>query len=121
MESSASRIFDQAENRLHAQQALLATLLGAEGRQTVFQWHKCISAVAHAPAMPLEALTAAQQELYDWLAEFIADNRHSPSIRQMMQGMGLRSPAPIKAACAICSRRAGSPGKRSSPHPATAG
>ena len=31
MESSASRIFDQAENRLHAQQALLATLLGAEG------------------------------------------------------------------------------------------
>ena len=31
MESSASGIFDQAENRLHAQQALLATLLGAEG------------------------------------------------------------------------------------------
>ena len=31
MESSSSRIFDQAENRLHAQQALLATLLGAEG------------------------------------------------------------------------------------------
>ena len=28
MESSASRIFDQAENRLHAQQALLAALLG---------------------------------------------------------------------------------------------
>ena len=47
--------------------------------------------------MPLEALTAAQQELYDWLAEFIADNRHSPSIRQMMQGMGLRSPAPIQS------------------------
>ena len=47
--------------------------------------------------MPLEALTAAQQELYDWLAEFIANNRHSPSIRQMMQGMGLRSPAPIQS------------------------
>ena len=29
MEGSASRIFDQAENRLHAQQALLAALLGA--------------------------------------------------------------------------------------------
>jgi ornithine carbamoyltransferase len=29
IEGSASRVFDQAENRLHAQQALLATLLGA--------------------------------------------------------------------------------------------
>jgi ornithine carbamoyltransferase len=28
MESASSRIFDQAENRLHAQQALLAVLLG---------------------------------------------------------------------------------------------
>ena len=28
MESASSRIFDQAENRLHAQQALLASLLG---------------------------------------------------------------------------------------------
>ena len=28
MEGSASRIFDQAENRLHAQLALLAALLG---------------------------------------------------------------------------------------------
>jgi ornithine carbamoyltransferase len=31
MEGSASRIFDQAENRLHAQQALLAALLGGLG------------------------------------------------------------------------------------------
>jgi len=31
MEGSASRIFDQAENRLHAQQALLAALLGGAG------------------------------------------------------------------------------------------
>ena len=29
MEGSASRIFDQAENRLHAQQALLAALLSS--------------------------------------------------------------------------------------------
>jgi ornithine carbamoyltransferase len=29
IEGSASRVFDQAENRLHAQQALLATLLAA--------------------------------------------------------------------------------------------
>ena len=28
MEGTASRIFDQAENRLHAQQALLAVLMG---------------------------------------------------------------------------------------------
>ena len=47
--------------------------------------------------MPLEALTAAQQELYDWLADFIAEHRHSPSIRQMMEAMGLRSPAPIQS------------------------
>ena len=31
MEGNASRIFDQAENRLHVQQALLATLLGGVG------------------------------------------------------------------------------------------
>ena len=47
--------------------------------------------------MPLEALTTAQQELYDWLADFIAEHRHSPSIRQMMEAMGLRSPAPIQS------------------------
>ena len=28
MEGTASRIFDQAENRLHAQQALLASVMG---------------------------------------------------------------------------------------------
>jgi len=44
-----------------------------------------------------EALTTAQQELYDWLVEFIGNNNHSPSIRQMMQAMGLRSPAPIQS------------------------
>jgi repressor LexA len=44
-----------------------------------------------------EALTAAQQELYDWLVYFIGNNHHSPSIRQMMQAMSLRSPAPIQS------------------------
>ena len=44
-----------------------------------------------------EDLTAAQQELYDWLVNFIQDKHHSPSIRQMMQAMGLRSPAPIQS------------------------
>ena len=44
-----------------------------------------------------QPLTPAQQELYDWLADYIASQRHSPSIRQMMQAMGLRSPAPIQS------------------------
>ncbi|ABM78656.1 SOS function regulatory protein, LexA repressor [Prochlorococcus marinus str. MIT 9303] len=42
-------------------------------------------------------LTSAQQELYDWLADYIGSHHHSPSIRQMMQAMGLRSPAPVQS------------------------
>ncbi|MBD2292200.1 repressor LexA [Anabaena sphaerica FACHB-251] len=45
----------------------------------------------------MERLTEAQQELYEWLAEYIRINQHSPSIRQMMQGMNLKSPAPIQS------------------------
>ena len=44
-----------------------------------------------------QELTPAQQELYDWLADYIGTHRHSPSIRQMMQAMGLRSPAPVQS------------------------
>ncbi len=44
-----------------------------------------------------QQLTPAQRELYDWLADFIDQHRHSPSIRQMMEAMGLRSPAPIQS------------------------
>jgi repressor LexA len=44
-----------------------------------------------------QELTPAQQELYDWLARYIGEHRHSPSIRQMMEAMGLRSPAPIQS------------------------
>ena len=51
--------------------------------------------------MPLSStqqpLTSAQQELYDWLAGYIGQHRHSPSIRQMMEAMGLRSPAPVQS------------------------
>ena len=43
------------------------------------------------------SLTPAQQELYDWLSDYIGTYHHSPSIRQMMQAMGLRSPAPIQS------------------------
>jgi repressor LexA len=45
----------------------------------------------------MEALTEAQQELYDWLVDYIRDNQHSPSIRQMMRAMNLKSPAPIQS------------------------
>ena len=44
-----------------------------------------------------QELTPAQRELYDWLADYIGSHRHSPSIRQMMEAMGLRSPAPIQS------------------------
>ena len=46
---------------------------------------------------PMESLTTAQQELYDWLIDYIRANQHSPSIRQMMRAMNLRSPAPIQS------------------------
>ena len=46
---------------------------------------------------PDDSLTSAQKELYDWLVEYIGTNHHSPSIRQMMHAMGLRSPAPIQS------------------------
>jgi repressor LexA len=45
----------------------------------------------------LEALTTAQKELYDWLVEYIRTNQHSPSIRQMMRAMNLKSPAPVQS------------------------
>ena len=45
----------------------------------------------------MESLTPAQQELYDWLVQYINTNQHSPSIREMMKAMNLRSPAPIQS------------------------
>ncbi len=42
-------------------------------------------------------LTDAQNELYKWIKEYMRDFQHSPTIRQMMQGMGLKSPAPIQS------------------------
>jgi repressor LexA len=47
--------------------------------------------------MARDALTSAQRELYEWIEAYIAEHRHSPSIRQMMQAMGLRSPAPVQS------------------------
>ena len=44
-----------------------------------------------------ETLTDAQNELYLWIKEYLKKFQHSPSIRQMMQAMGLKSPAPIQS------------------------
>ncbi len=42
-------------------------------------------------------LTQAQNELYAWIKDYMRDFQHSPSIRQMMQAMSLKSPAPIQS------------------------
>ena len=42
-------------------------------------------------------LTHAQNELYGWIKDYMKEFHHSPSIRQMMQAMGLKSPAPIQS------------------------
>ena len=42
-------------------------------------------------------LSEAQNELYMWIKDYMADFQHSPSIRQMMDAMGLKSPAPIQS------------------------
>jgi len=42
-------------------------------------------------------LTDAQNELYEWIKVYMKEFQHSPSIRQMMQAMGLKSPAPIQS------------------------
>ena len=44
-----------------------------------------------------ENLTYAQTELYEWIKKYIKEFQHSPSIRQMMGAMGLKSPAPIQS------------------------
>ena len=43
-----------------------------------------------------ENLTDAQNELYEWIKDYVKKFQHSPSIRQMMYAMGLKSPAPIQ-------------------------
>ena len=42
-------------------------------------------------------LTQAQNELYEWIKNYMKDFHHSPTIRQMMDAMGLKSPAPIQS------------------------
>ena len=45
----------------------------------------------------MESLTEAQQQLYEWLVDYIRTSQHAPSIRQMMRAMNLRSPAPVQS------------------------
>ena len=42
-------------------------------------------------------LSEAQNELYTWIKDYMTKFQHSPSIRQMMEAMGLKSPAPIQS------------------------
>ena len=44
-----------------------------------------------------ESLSDAQSELLEWIKDYVKEFNHSPSIRQMMSAMGLRSPAPIQS------------------------
>ena len=46
---------------------------------------------------PETNLTQAQNELYSWIKDYVKEFQHSPTIRQMMQAMGLKSPAPIQS------------------------
>ena len=48
-------------------------------------------------ASPEDNLTQAQNELYQWIKNYLREFQHSPSIRQMMQAMRLKSPAPIQS------------------------
>ncbi len=43
------------------------------------------------------SLTEPQNELYRWIKQYMKSFQHSPSIRQMMEAMGLKSPAPIQS------------------------
>jgi len=45
----------------------------------------------------VDNLTQAQNELYSWIKNYMKEFQHSPSIRQMMNAMGLKSPAPIQS------------------------
>lgn len=42
-------------------------------------------------------LTPKQKELLDWIKDFIGQNGYSPSVREMMRGVGLKSPSAIQA------------------------
>lgn len=50
-------------------------------------------------------LTPKQQELLDWIAEFIDRNGFSPTVREMMRGVGLKSPSAVQARLDILKKK----------------
>lgn len=55
--------------------------------------------VRAAYAVTVEGLTAVQQAVLDFIEEYIAANQgRSPSIREIMKGLGYSSPAPVQSA-----------------------
>ena len=60
--------------------------------------YKCIRVhLFYMKSNSINNLTDAQNELYLWIKDYMRDFQHSPSIRQMMEAMGLKSPAPIQS------------------------
>ncbi len=59
--------------------------------------YKCISQVNDMSKIVDVNLTEAQNELFIWIKNYVKEFQHSPSIRQMMQAMNLKSPAPIQS------------------------
>jgi repressor LexA len=50
-------------------------------------------------------LTPKQKELFDWIGQFIDQHGFSPSVREMMRGVGLKSPAPVQARLEILKKK----------------
>ncbi|MEM7771813.1 MAG: transcriptional repressor LexA [Cyanobacteria bacterium P01_E01_bin.6] len=42
-------------------------------------------------------LTPRQQQLFEWIEQYIAEKRISPSIREQAEGMGYKSPSPVQS------------------------
>ena len=57
-------------------------------------------------------LTQAQNELYQWIKNYLREFQHSPSIRQMMQAIDLKSPAPIQSRLKHLQEKATSNGRK---------
>lgn len=66
-------------------------------QETDAQIEQSLSTLALQNPNTLEPLNKTEQKLYDWLAQYIREQHHSPSIRQIMTAMGLKTPASIQA------------------------
>jgi repressor LexA len=50
-------------------------------------------------------LTPKQKELFDWISQFIDQHGYSPSVREMMRGVKLKSPAPVQSRLEILRKK----------------